>query len=287
MNTTRSTILAGIDGSSLSSAVTDYTAWIARCIDAPVKLLHNIEHSQPSDMNLSGNLGPGESEELLAELTELESRRSKILRDQGKLMLESASRQLLEAGTENVSQLQRHGNLIDTLIEMEEEIRILVMGVRGEANESRETAIGNQLEPVIRAMHRPVLVVNRPFDKPPEQLMIAYDGSEAAQKGLDMVSMSPLYRELTCHLVQVGKNSSTDQSILQEGKAILEQAGLSVIGANLTGETEKALLAYQQEHNIDLIVMGAFGHSRLREILFGSITLKMLAQAKTPLLLLR
>lgn len=287
MTTTRSTILSCIDGSSISDAVIDYTAWIANCVGAPVKLLHNIEHAQPSQLNLSGRLGPGEGEELLAELTELESRRSKILRDQGKLMLESAGDRLAAANIANVSQLQRHGGLIDSLIEMENEIRILVMGVRGEGHEQQETEIGNQLEPVIRAMHRPILVVNRAFDTAPQRLMIAYDGSEAAKKGLDMVSMSPLYNGLTCHLVQVGRNSDVDQAVLREGRAVLEQAGLSVVTANLTGDTEKALLGYQQEHNIELIVMGAFGHSRLREMLFGSITLKMLARAKTPLLLLR
>lgn len=287
MNNNRRTVLACIDGSSISDAVADYAAWISRCVNAPVKLLHNIEHTDAPSVNLSGKLGLDERDELLIELTEIEARRSKIYREQGKLMLEAATTRMLSAGVFEPESLQRHGSLIDSLIEMEEEIRVLVLGVRGEAHENQERVIGAQLEPVIRAMHRPILVVNRSFDKAPKRLMLAYDGSEAARKGLDMVTMSPLYKELECHLVQVGSNSSHDQRVLEEGMATLKQAGLTVTGKNLSGDIEQALLDYQQAEGIDLIVMGAFGHSRLRELLFGSTTLKMLSRSGIPLLLLR
>ena len=42
-------VLACIDGSTISSAVCDYSAWIAQRIDAPLKLLHNIEHQETPD----------------------------------------------------------------------------------------------------------------------------------------------------------------------------------------------------------------------------------------------
>ena len=287
MNNNRRTVLSCIDGSHFSSAVVDYTAWIASRVKAPVKLLHNIEHTGSPHINLSGSLALGEREELLEELTELESRRNKILREQGKLMLDSAHRRLREAGVVESEMLQRHGSLVDSLIDLEEETRVLVLGVRGEAHENQEAALGSQLEPVIRAMHRPVLVVNRPFEKAPERLMIAYDGRDASRKALDMVAMSPLYEGLDCHLVQVGANSGSDKSILSEGVNILEKVGMNVTGQNLTGDIEAALLDYQDNHHIDLIVMGAFGHSRLREVLFGSMTLKMLSHSSMPLLLLR
>lgn len=283
----RRTVLACIDGSAFSDAVADYAGWIARRVDAPVTLLHNIEHGHSADSNLSGNLTPGEREELLEELTQLESRRSKILIEQGRRMLDSAYQRLIDSGVTKPALLQRHGSLMDSLIEMEEEIRVLVLGVRGEAHGREASALGTQLEPVIRAIHRPVLVVNREFQRIPERLMIAYDGNEAAGKGLDMVTMSPLYRGMECHLVQVGDNSSRDQAILAKGVEILRQAGFDVTGSNLTGDVEDALLQYQQAHKIDLMVMGAFGHSRLRELLFGSNTLSMLTYARIPLLLLR
>ncbi|MDO2133227.1 universal stress protein [Escherichia coli] len=45
--------------------------------------------------------------------------------------------------------------------------------------------------------------------------------------------------------------------------------------------------AYQEEHGVDLLVMGAYGHSRIRQFLVGSTTAHMLRTTTTALLLLR
>ena len=44
---------------------------------------------------------------------------------------------------------------------------------------------------------------------------------------------------------------------------------------------------YQQEHVIDLLVMGAYGHSRIRQFIVGSTTSAMICNAKCALLILR
>jgi len=54
-----------------------------------------------------------------------------------------------------------------------------------------------------------------------------------------------------------------------------------------SGQVEEVLCAYRTEHQIDLIVMGAYGHSKIREFLVGSTTTKLIRQSKIPLLLLR
>ncbi len=283
----RRTILAGIDGSTYSAAVTDYAAWVATKLKAPLKLLHNIEHRDtPPLMDLSGSIGLGSREELLEELTSMEERRSRILLEQGKAMLQEASQRALKRGCPQPESLQRHGSLEETLVEMEEEIRVLVVGIRGEGNENREKQLGAKLESLIRALHRPVLVVNRPFEQPPQRIMIAYDGGEVSRKALDMVSLSPLYRGLECHLVHVVQGQSESEQ-LQEGAAILEQAGLQTTCAELNGDVQEQLEGYYREHSIELVVMGAFGQHRLRELLFGSLTQRMLINSNIPLLLLR
>lgn len=49
------------------------------------------------------------------------------------------------------------------------------------------------------------------------------------------------------------------------------------------GDTGKALLAHAASQQSDLIVMGAYGHSRLREILLGGVTRSALRHANVPL----
>lgn len=287
MNSTRQTVLACVDGSAFSESVVDYAAWVSRTVDNPLKLLHNIEHRHTPQFDLSGNIGLGTREHLLEELTNLEAKSSKLLMEQGKLMLEQASVRAATQGAVDITALQRHGSLADSLVEMEDEIRVLVMGVRGEDHENNQKQIGAQLETVIRNMHRPVLVVNRPFAAPPKRIMLAYDGSVAAQKALEMVATSPLYKGMSCHLVHVSKSAQTDAAFLSEARAKLQAEGIEVESSSLQGEVESALMSYQRQHNIDMTVMGAFGHGRLRELLFGSTTVKMLCHSQVPLLLLR
>jgi nucleotide-binding universal stress UspA family protein len=53
------------------------------------------------------------------------------------------------------------------------------------------------------------------------------------------------------------------------------------------GDVEQTLHAYQEEHDIDVLIMGAYGHSRIRRFLVGSTTTRMLETARKPLVILR
>ena len=279
-------VLSCIDGSRYTSAVCDYAAWIASAIGAPLKLLHNIERGNvPAVADLTGSIGLGSQEELLEELTSLEEQRARLMVQQGKLMLQAARERAEMAGVQQVETCQRHDSLTDTLIELEDDIRVLVLGIRGEEHGDSQVGLGTQLETVVRSLHKPILVVNQDFETP-RNVMLAFDGSEAARKALAMVASSPLFREVSCHLVNVGDPDKAE-SLLAEAGAELRQAGIEVTANHLAGKTVDALVEYQREYDIDLTVMGAFSHNRLRDLLMGSITAKMLLNTKQPLLLLR
>jgi nucleotide-binding universal stress UspA family protein len=281
-------VLACIDGSTISEAVCDYAVWIAQRVEAPLKLLHTIEHvDTAATTDLSGSIGLGSQEHLLAELTALEQKRSKLLLDQGKLILESAKQRVIQAGATQVISNQRHGSLTESLIDLEDKINLLVLGVRGQEHDNRSGQLGAQLESVIRSLHRPILVVNGPFVAP-QHIMLAYDGSEAAEKAVDMVANNQLYKGLTCHLVCVNKNQDTAQSLLESAsKKIINSGGIALITQKLSGKAEHALCEYQDSHNIDMTVMGAYSHTRLHDWLLGSFTANMLINSRKPLLLLR
>ncbi|NOQ63757.1 MAG: universal stress protein [Methyloprofundus sp.] len=281
-------VLACIDGSAISHAVCDYAAWIAQRVDAPLKLMHNIEHQEAAvSTDLSGNIGLGSQENLLDELVDLEQQRSKLLLQKGKLMLQAAKERAQQAGVAEPVTAQRHGSVTESLIDLEDNIRVLVLGMRETNATQQQDKIGSHLEMMVRAIHRPILVVNSDF-KTPETIMLAYDGSEAAEKAVEMVAQSPLYNGLTCHLVCVNKDTASAESLLkQASEKLAKVASLKLVTASLSGKAEQELCAYQEQHAIDLTIMGAFSHTRLREMLLGSFTVKMLINTKRPLLLLR
>ena len=282
-------VLTCIDGSSLSESVCDYASWISKKVGVPLKLLHTINHHHETSVtsNFSGNIGVGSQEHLLEEITQLEQQQSKLKMQQGKLMLQTARSRVQNNGITDPICTQRHGDLIEAVIDLEDEIRVLVLGLRGQVHENGNHQIGTKLEAVIRSLHRPILIVNDTF-KQPKTLMIAYDGSEAADKAVDMVAASALYKGLVCHLVCVNKNHDTAEKLLQQAtKRLQATENVEVIITKLKGKANLELCAFQQQHDIDLTVMGAFSHSRLHDKLLGSFTHKMLVNTNKPLLLLR
>jgi len=280
-------VLACIDDSRYAESVCDYAAWGAQRMDAPLSLLHVLDKPDRVEThNLSGNIGIRAQEHLLKELADLDEKRARIGMEQGKHMLRAASEHVTAKGIQRVESRQRHGDLVETLAELQPEIRMLVMGKRGADTESAHGHIGSHLESVIRTLQKPILVAQQSFS-PPERIMIAYDGSATARKGVQMIADSPLFRGIPANLVLVGADSDTNQKQLREGCAILEQAGFNVTPALINGDAETALSNYQQEAGIDLLVMGAYGHSRIRHMIVGSTTTAMLRKTRISLMVLR
>lgn len=280
-------VLACIDGSSFSPAVCDAAAWAALRMDAPLKFLHALPREKKAPpFDLSGNIGLGARESLLEELATLDEKCGKLALERGRQMLGAAKLHARTAGIAEPQGLQRHGGLVETLAEMEEEIRLLVLGKRGEAAEVASEHLGSHLERVIRALHRPILVTTSEF-RPPRNVMLAYDGSPTARKALEMVAGSPLFRGLPCHLVMVGADTPEARADLARARQILEMARFEAPAVILSGEAEGMLSDYQKEHGIDLMIMGAYGHSRIRHLLIGSTTTAMLRKSTIPLLMLR
>lgn len=281
------TVTACIDASPSAPCVATASAWASQRLAAPLRLLHVLEKPPaPATQDFSGSIGLGSREQLLAELTELDARRERLAMEHGKHLLEDAERLIAAAGVAAVEKRQRHGSLLATLQDMAADTRLLVMGRVGEGHDIAARTIGSHLESVVRSVHRPILVVMQRF-KQPQRFMIAWDGSETAGKALDMVAGSPLLAGLPCHLVTAGPVQAEQATRLEAGRQRLREAGFEVIAVTLEGEVDKVLRQYYLENDIDLLVMGAWGHSRIRQFFVGSNTTRMLSHGDLTLLLLR
>ncbi|TBW56428.1 universal stress protein [Marinobacter halodurans] len=282
-----SQVVACIDGSRSTTAVCDYAAWASQRLDAPLTLFHVLDHARyPTEPDLAGSIGLGSREHLLEELAELDQKRSRLALEQGRHMLDAAETRVREDGVSEIRQRQRHGDLAESLLDIEQDTRLLVMGLHGESSTDRDVHIGSQLETVIRTLHRPLLLVPDEFSAP-RNAMLAFDASETAWKGVELLSNSPIFRDFPLHLVMVGPDTGDRRAQLDEAKDKLLKAGCRVDVAIRAGDVEPTLHAYQAEQDIDLLVMGAYGHSRIRQFLVGSTTTSMLTTTRTPVLILR
>lgn len=280
-------LVACIDASPYAQSICDYTAWLANKMGAPVELLHNIDQQpQPAIYDLSGTIGLGSQQQLLEEIATVEEQRGRLLLRQGQLLLNAAKQQLQQAGIEDPILSHHHGTLNDTLMTIEQHTRLVIMGVRGENHEDNDQGIGSQLEGIIRAVHTPVLVVDGEFVEP-SRIMLAYDGSEGADKALAMVMQSPIFKGTECHLINVSQDLQASHTLLEQAVTRFSAQEIKMIPVALSGDVGQQLCDYRREHDINLMVMGAYSHNRLRNWLLGSFTNKMLSSARVPLLLLR
>lgn len=276
-------VMACIDGSASAPAVCDYAAWASLSLGSPLTFLHVLDQRL---YPVAANIGLGSRKHLLEELAALDQQRNKLALEQGRLMLAAAKERAVRDGVVAPDARQRHGDLLENLQQLESETRLLVMGRQGESSGGLSQHVGSQLESVIRVMQRPILVTPAAFQKP-QSAMLAFDGSATTRKGVEMLASSPLLNGLPLHLVMVGVESDEALAQLDWAKALLLKAGFTVHAAIRSGAVEPTLHAYQTEHGIDLLVMGAYGHSRVRQFLVGSTTTNMLRTTTGPLLLLR
>jgi len=278
--------MACIDGSTQAAAVCDCAVWASQRLGSPLSLLHVLDQQRyPLSGDFSGIIGLGSREFLLEELASLDEKRNKLALEEGRMMLDAARQRAVKAGVEPTLR-HRHGDLVESLRELEGDIRLLVIGKQGEDSGSEVQLIGSQLESVIRTMHRPILVTPADF-RAPASAMLAFDASATSRKGVEMLVASPLLKGMPIHLVTVSSDTHEARAALDAARDKLADAGFEVHVAILEGEVEARLRDYQAEHAIELLVMGAYGHSRIRQFFVGSTTTNMLRSATTPLLLLR
>lgn len=286
MNTHK--VIGCIDGTETSATVCEFSAWSALRMNAPLEFLHVLDrHQEVAPVSdFSGNLAVGAQEELLRQLAELDARRSKLAQEHGRMLIDAARGRAAELGVKAPEGRQRHGTLVETLGEMEDDTRLIVLGRRHVGPSAADQPVQNhRLERVIRAIHKPILATAAQY-KTPERFMIAFDGSPTGRKTVERVAASPLLAGLPCHVVSVG-NGAAVRDAQAWAQAELAAKGFAVTLASIDGEPEKVLGDYTTAHAIDLVIIGAYGHSCIRHLMIGSTTTNLLRSLPVPVLVLR
>jgi nucleotide-binding universal stress UspA family protein len=285
-------ILLCTDGSLFAASSYHYAAWIATRLAAAVDVLY-VTDARPKAAakarNWSGSIGLGASESLLNQLVELEHERARLDHQRAQLILQEAQQVLASAGVAAVRTIHETGFLVDCLHRFAAEVDLIVLGKRGESAEFASGHLGANLERIVRSSHQPCLVTSSQF-RPIERLLLAYDGGASCQKLLQFLIGAPVFQGLELHVVTVAKKSGADptaSSRLNEATQQLHSAGFTATSGLIDGHPETAIVQYSEANNIDLLLMGAYGHSRLRHLVIGSTTTQILRSSHIPVLVYR
>jgi nucleotide-binding universal stress UspA family protein len=197
-------------------------------------------------------------------------------------------------------------------------VRLIAMATHGRSGVSR-WVFGSVAEKVLRATPAPLLLV-RPDDDgmapppvhslPYRTIVVPLDGSPFAEQALDqayavaaatgasllLVAVAPEPDEFLA--AEVGdipvwrledRLAETERlhTYLQQQAARLMNAGLTVEIQVVAGSPAPAILDTAEEAAADLIVMATHGRGGLPRLWLGSVALKVVQSARTPVLLVR
>lgn len=280
-------ILALVDGSVYSESVCHHTAWIAGRLNAAVDVMHVLGRREgAARQDLSGTLGLGARSALLEELAAADEQRARLSQARGRAILEDAERILRPDHVGTVKAHLRKGDILEVVQQAEPDLRAIVIGKRGEGADFATGHLGSNLERIVRASKVPVFVASRAF-RPITQVLVAYDGSASAQRAIERMSQSPVFEGLEVTVLHVDNGRRQMQANLEEAVRTLRGARISATAQIVKGEPDEALQVVVETEGFGLLVMGAYGHSRIRSLIIGSTTTSMVQAVKIPVLLYR
>ncbi len=163
----------------------------------------------------------------------------------------------------------------------------LVVVSQGAARPEEATPADGLPETIVMASGRPALVIPR-YGKFPvvgEQVMVAWNGSREATRAIHD-ALPILERAKSVTVMEVNPRTASAPRIAGADIAThLARHGVKVeVSSTVANDIEvgDAILSRLADLGADLLVMGAYGHSRLREYAFGGATLHILRHMTIP-----
>ena len=278
-------LLICTDGSNYAQECCRYGAWFAKRTGASVEVLYVTDLRQfeiPAMADLSGSLGIQPYDGMITQLRELEEHKSKFVKESAMKIFKS------EGLTERTKFYHDTGLLVDSIEEYASRADLILLGKRGENANFATAHLGSMLERVVRAVDKPCLVTSRKF-QPINRALIAYDGGNSSRAALEFIKKSELFRSFNLHVVSVDEKHDENQAAtcLAEAEEILKESGISPECQVLSGDVETAIAEYVDRTEMDLLIAGAYGHSRIREFFIGSTTSELLRRCRIPVLCFR
>lgn len=280
-------ILIPTDGSANSLTAQDFGIYIAGKLAASLTGLYVIDVNLiqgPMLTDISGSVGMPPYEGFFDAIEKsLDEKADFILKE----FQERCQKSGVKAEVKKVT-----GRISSAIIEEAQSADLILMAKRGEHFHLKEGGLlGSVAEAVARHSGKPVLVTPENFIEI-ESMALAFDGSDSASKALTL--SLELSEQNTWPLTVIIINSDSKKAaalIAQVEEANQKDPDEPPIAdcetIILPGKEQDEIIKYIREGAVELMVMGAYGHNRLRELFLGSTTAHVVNKSPIPVLLIR
>ena len=274
-------ILVALDGSQHAEGAFEYALWLGRRLRARLLGVHvidivSIEGSFLHDV--SGSLG-------FEPYLDFSSKMREALQERGRALLEVFRNRCAEHGVPCDTALPM-GVVANEICDQARTADLVVLGHRG-VNEQYSTGLlGGTTESVARKSPKPVLVSPTTFREVTKPLL-AYDGSQRASAAMHVAAEVTSALGLPLTVVHVARENGDADAMLDEARRYLAAYDLAASYRSLSGPPHQRIVDVLRDGGYDLLFIGAYGHSRIIEMVLGSTTEFVLRNSPAPIFLTR
>ena len=274
-------LLVGIDTSEHSRNAQAYAFHIAHRLNASLIGLHvvdivSIEGSFFHD--ISGSLG-------LEPYLDFSSKMREVLTARGRAVLDEFA---AAAGRENlpVETVLDMGIVANQVCDRARSVDLVMIGHRGVNERFSSGLLGSTAEAVARKCPRPLFISPMKF-REIQRMVLAYDGSERASRAMRAAAEFASSLGIPIAIVTVARDQKTGERTLEEARKYFEPYSLQAEFKLLGGHANEEIVKFIKDYEADLLFIGAYGHSRIIEMVLGSTTEYVLRNTPCPVFLSR
>lgn len=275
-------ILIPTDGTDYGKTAIDYGIYMAEKLGATLMGLHVVDIRMiqgPIITDISGSIGIPPCQEFFPVI-------EKGLEQRADAILAAFRERCQEAGIVPESK-KVYGIIDEAIIEEGKDADWIILARRGEHfHLAKGGILGSTAEAVVRKAGKPVMVTPRHFEEI-ESLALAYDGSAPAKNALKLAAfLSEKVRwPLTTLIITADQKHAA--ALIRQIEGFLDPYEVDNEVVVLKGREDKEIVRFLQDGSVELLVMGAYGHNRLRELIVGSTTSYVIRNSPRPVLLTR
>jgi len=275
-------ILVPVDGSDTSLVAVDYAIELSRSFDSEITGISIIDIKKlagPFMRDLGTSIGG------MVPYGDFQQNVRRFLEDTCGAALDELEGKCNSASIPCTRTI-KEGVVSKEIFESAKRCDMISMGMAGEHAFWRDAFLGSNLESVVRQTHKPVLVTPEEY-KQITKILVAYDASSFSTKALIAGADIAQQMKLPLTVVTVSDDKKSGEDILSQAAENLKDYNITYDKVLKGGEAVSEILDFCREASYDLLVIGAYGHSKIRELILGNTTVQLMRKVACPVLLCR
>lgn len=178
------------------------------------------------------------------------------------------------------------GNVDEEILSRDDEFDLLIMGKSMQPEDEGYGVLGDHCRNIIHKANTPVLLVTHSY-LVGSNLMACYDGSEPADNALNIAVETAKGMDVPLNVLTTWWNQKTAERINKKAIDRIKDRGVELVPLVHHMNTVGTILAEVDHLDINFLFMGAYGESKLKDLLLGGTTDQVIRGTGCPILMYR